>query len=74
MANPRLTQITNQVREKLRTWPSHLPPPQVVLVYETHLPDDFDPELEQIEGLIVVPTLTHIRKNSVRLALLHEQF
>lgn len=74
MASPRLALITNQVREKLRAWPSQLPPPQIVLVWETHLPDDFDPELEQIEGLTVVPVLTHLRKNSVRLALLNEQF
>jgi hypothetical protein len=72
MANDRLTQITNQIREKLIAWPSAIPGPQVVIVHESHLPDDFDPELQQLEGLKVVTTL-QIRKNSVRLAYLNEQ-
>jgi hypothetical protein len=72
MANDRLTQITNQIREKLLLWPHELPRPQVVIVHEGHLPDDFDPDLQDLEGLKVVTTL-QIRKNSVRLAYLNEQ-
>lgn len=72
MPNDRLTQITNQIREKLTRWPADVPPAQVVIVHESHLPDDFDPELERLEGLTVVTTL-QIRKNSVRLAYLNEQ-
>ena len=68
----RLDNITNQIQDKLRRWPSHMPPPQVAIVHENYLPDAFDPDLETIEGLKVVTTL-QIRKTSVRLAFLHEQ-
>jgi hypothetical protein len=71
MANDRLTQITNQIREKRIGWPPNLPTPQFVIVNESHLPDDFDPDVELLDGLKVVTTL-QIRKNSVRLAISNE--
>ena len=65
------TQITNAIREKIKEWPPNLPPPSVVIVHETHLPSEFDPNFEKLEGFDVITTL-QIRKNSVRLAYLHE--
>jgi len=69
--NDRLTQITNAIRDKQKEWPPTAPPPTVVIVHESHLPDEFNPDLEKLEGFPVVTTL-QIRKNSVRLAYLHE--
>ena len=69
--NDRITQIVNAIREKVKEWPPNLPPPSVVIVHETHLPSEFDPSFEKLEGFDVITTL-QIRKNSVRLAYLHE--
>jgi hypothetical protein len=72
MGLDRLTLIVNQVKDKLDNWPSNLPYPTIVIVHESHLPDDFDPNLDKLLDLPVITTL-QIRKNSVRLAYLNEQ-
>ena len=72
MGLDRLTLIVNQVKDKLDNGPSNLPYPTIVIVHESHLPDDFDPNLDKLLDLPVVTTL-QIRKNSVRLAYLNEQ-
>lgn len=73
MANSthRLANLVSNVQDKLRLWPSDMPPPTAVLVHESCIPQDFDPEKETIEGLVIVATL-QIRKNSIRLAYLNE--
>jgi hypothetical protein len=73
MANPdhRLANLVSNIRDKLRLWPADLPLPTVVLIHESYVPQDFDPEKETLEGLTVLTTL-QIRKNSIRLAYLNE--
>lgn len=49
-----------------------MPPPNAVVVHANHLPDDFDPDLDKLDGLQVVST-TQIRKNSARYAYIHDE-
>jgi len=67
----RLSTLVSNIRDKLRLWPNDSPPPTAVLIHESYVPQDFDPDKETLEGLTVVTTL-QIRKNSIRLAYLNE--